>query len=1263
MDGATQRNATQRNATQRNATQRNATWRSRSRRATWPASIVLLMCAAPPAAIAKPAPTPARDLPPPSVVPRGTPSTSTIDAEIAADTSLTLECEQLLASNTKLSAKKRATLLADCKAGTANGGGGGGGVQAMAISYDPSYDHCVDGSKTLCANPDVFHFVVRTFQVTSSAPLTVSTGDLQSIGGSTPDTVLYLVKCDTSACDAGDIVAIDDDIGGSPINWASSITVASPAAGTYAAYVVAYSAARGGLCDLSVSQAGGVNFVDQDRRFSLWKVANKELRTGDVVVAATNPGAPSMTTPGYANYHDSKVLVVSNSAFDCSSNCGRSQFADDTAFGSSASTYMTRMTIGAALGSPTAAKIMVGVYNDFTIGGEYFRMHARLAHMRRHVNDGGSWSGSTAYNDDDSDGVTYEVELQLGTCDDPDSVDGTDVIVEGWNCGQAQDWVDDHVNLFEKQQICTGSSSDARCWRPSDSDHDGLDDGAELFVPVISCDGAPAGPYREATGCTRVNPIVGTCDSGDWCALEPASGDLDSPWFGQDPTVYDGFVEADWLASTNGAIDATTSAHALTAAQQTTLRNMWSVEPGRCWDGSTGSCPGASDLHYRVNLHAYAGSGWLVADDRAEREIIKGGEDAGAVFARSHFFARSKPSLRHYGVLRYGFALHQAGNGWSDWSRSFQWGNLDPAPEKARSAFAHELGHSFGLAHRHGAQTWEVCGPGPTMCTRCALDGDACTSALPNHSCNPAPNAGTAWQENPVPTVMSYQYSGGMLQQQSSLPGSVFDYSQCSQVNLRYSKGLLERRLDEKALDNSWDAGSAFAGWQLRLLTQAMFCYRSLNVCRGGIATFALREGQGGYYGPTCDLDGSGEATTCYFNWNGQLQGPTDTSSALGDTDITAGRWNGDANVTSNREVLEDQDEWARIVSMGRLWAAREPGKAMCLYANTFNGPQVGDDFCGWGETITVEGGMTAGGVNYPIGGCAVAGDCAGAGATCSADPATCSANEQCLSGSCVSGQCACSSDLGCRSGQCVAGACLTYWGSCSCQNDGECPGQLIDSLQCDSGPSPDRCVTARTSSAVVPPQSEGSQPWALGASAAFDGSDDRIKLTGGSNSRLEALSSTYENRFTLHFDFRFDGFQASETAHVLWKSGAFQMTIANGDQIQASVGGHTALVWSGFQRGRWYRAIWSASKNDQGHFLWLRRMDPETGWYADPGDGGGGACVYQTWTSELPSPGDVWLGHDGGSDADLYFHGRVDNVALVNFVATARPSGCTAQQ
>ena len=78
---------------------------------------------------------------------------------------------------------------------------------------------------------------------------------------------------------------------------------------------------------------------------------------------------------------------------------------------------------------------------------------------------------------------------------------------------------------------------------------------------------------------------------------------------------------------------------------------------------------------------------------------------------------------------------------------------------------------------------------------------------------------------------------------------------------------------------------------------------------------------------------------------------------------------------------------------MGRTCAKNVVGNGMCLYAKTFNGPQVDEDFCGWGEAITVEWGLTAGNVNYPMGGCAANGYCAGAGATCTSDPASCTQN------------------------------------------------------------------------------------------------------------------------------------------------------------------------------------------------------------------------------------------------------------------------------
>lgn len=1213
-------------------------------------------------------PAPATGAARPALVPRGTPTVSTLAADTASAAQEAADCEALVAAAKTKSEKKRAEMLAACKEardGTV-GSGDAGGIEALAITYDPSLDHCVNGTKTLCANPDVFHFIHAKFEVTSSNALSVYTTDLQSIAGSTPDTLLYLMKCSSSVCDAGEIVAINDDIGGWPPNYASSITLSVPSSGWYAVYVVAYSAGRRGLCDLVVSQTGGVNFTYSDHPFSLWSIGPKEVRPYDVLVVGKNPGADSMTTAGFANYHDSKVLLVSNAANNCTTDCGRFQFQDDTVIGTGATTYMTRLSVGTAFGTPTSAKIMVGVYGSGTVGsGEHFKMNARLAHMR--------WYATTGDNDIDGDRITAEVEAQLGTCDSGSDTNGADILVDGWDCADVREWVNTQVNAFEGGTICPtqnnpGTSSHPHCWSPSDSDHDGIDDGAEFFVLAVGCDGAPAGPYREATGCTQVRSLFDDCDSGDWCALEPASGNMNSPFFGQDPTVYDVFVEADYLRSTDQTIEADHQ-HALSAAQQAELGELWGVEPAKCWDGaSTGTCQGPTDLRYRVNMHAFAGSGHQVVDDRAQEEIIKGG---GATFVRSHFYARANAAMRAYRAHRYAIALHQDGNGQTDATRTLQWGNQNQTDFHARKALSHEVGHTLGVTkHYHDGQDPQAttCGTPPTACTWCTADGTNCSPALPNHDCPTTPTAVNAVVENPVvPTLMSYQYArAGMLPLNGIPPSTLTSYSECKFENLRFSKGLLGRQVDETNLDNSWSPGSGWAEWQLRHLAQSMFCYQSYNQCRGP-GTFGLFDDYGNQYGPYCDVDSSGAATTCYFNWDGQTAWPTNTSTALGDTDITAGRWHVPSLVPgliSNTEILEDMDEWAKMLSGGRRILAHDGYRWMCLYANTFNGPQLTDDFCGWDETIVVDGGMTATEVNYPIEGCTTTATCAGANAVCLIEAGTCSPTA-CPSQACANGSCSCADVNGddddslCLSGQCVAGRCVRTWGGCTCTSNTDCPGQ--GSAACVGAPN-GRCKTFRDGEAAQP-VGESGQPWPLRDSAEFDGNDDRLQLVGGSESRLASIGSNYQNRFSLHFDFRFDGFDGTESAQVLWSSNTFQLVVASADQVQATVGGHTALVWSGLERGRWYRVIWSASRFDeQGHFLWLRRMDPETGWYGAAGTGGGGSCVYQSWSTDLASPGDVWIGHDGSSDASLYFHGRIDNVALVNFTS-ARPIDCTEQQ
>jgi len=378
--------------------------------------------------------------------------------------------------------------------------------------------------------------------------------------------------------------------------------------------------------------------------------------------------------------------------------------------------------------------------------------------------------------------------------------------------------------------------------------------------------------------------------------------------------------------------------------------------------------------------------------------------------------------------------------------------------------------------------------------------------------------------------------------------------------------------------------------------------------------------------------------------------------------DLTAGRWQS-ATTISNADTLRDINEWAKMISLGRGSLVESTFHDMCLYASTFNGAVLTDDYCGWGETIT-NSNVTAGVVNYPTSGCRIDTDCdvndgTGGAVDCKFDQCASSTDCRVTSNACsVGGTCTCSVDSHCFSGQCVAGLCATTWGGCGCSIDTDCDG--TDAV-CVSG----RCNGFFSANlAVGPTPGEGvSQPFALKDSAAFNGTSAALNLGGGTDSRLEALSSSFENGFTMMFDFRFDGFQGAETEHILFHSGAFKFKIvyvSGGIQVQSYVNETHTLTFN-IEKGRWYRGVWSAQQQTGGtHFLWLRKWDVEIGWY-DAGTTSND-CVYKSLTSSVPSPGTVRVGHDGSSDTDLFYHGRVDNVSLVNYQYRMQPTNCTQQ-
>lgn len=1208
-----------------------------------------------------PEPGPALSGVPPTA--RGTPAKSTEAAAIEAQTVLYATCVKEVKAIKQLNKQERELALVSC----VKSGGGSAVTAKAAIAYTGTYDHCVDSTKTLCASPDIRHFVRIEFDVSNTAPLTVRTVNLLPIGASNPDTVLYVMKCDDWSCTKGEIVGVDDDgntdpDSNSPLD--SKVTIAQPTPGPWVAFVLAYSSAtlyegRGGTATVGIAANGQAEDPTNDQVFADWQVHRKELRTNDVLVVAKNPGNPSMTTTGYANYHDSMVLVLSDATVECDVNCGRFQFQDDTSFGADASTYLSRLVVGAELGSPTSARIAVGAYNNGKVAGtELFRINGRLAHVRRHTAMGGAWSG-TAQADADSDGLPAEVESQLGSCDaaatDPDPAGGADVIVQGWTCDAARDWINGKVDEHDNSQpLCAQTATQAKCWRPSDSDHDGIDDGAEFFAVAVGCDEQPSGPYRQPVGCTKPNPILGSCASGNqMCAVEPKGGAqaLASPFFDQEPTTWDVFVEADYFRSTVFAESAT--AHTLTAGHLAGLANMWGAEPGKCWDntdgpnGPTGLCLGGTDLKYRTAIHAYPGQGVAVGDDRFQEEMPARN---GAEFSRSHAYGRFGGAMRYADVAGYSLAWHDSNPSavrGTAYERHFWWGNATGTPGYERASFSHELGHNLGL--RNGPDEGHFfTKPDPECCG----DGLACNSY--QQGC------GTAAAQVPVPSSpMAYHYMAtGAFPIGVAPPAATTASSACSQQNLRFSKGLLGA-LDEQVLYEIMTPSAGWAEWQLRYLAQQLFCYRPLSFSAvPNAGPFAWRPSGAAPEGPFCTVDGAGQATECRFNWTSASLGANAASSSPKKADITTGRWTGQSS--SDMDEIRDRDEWAKIIALGRQRLKPETNPEICLHATTFNGGVATDNFCGWPGAVVAQN-VAVTQATYPTGGCQ--GTCSNGG-ICKRDtctPATVATDCRLPTASCDWGECTCSADIECLSGQCIGGKCVTAWGGCSCTLDTQCAGA---GGFCDAG----YCrgwVDAQTAQAPNNSAIDPAQPYPVLESASFNGVTSRIQLEGATNPQFAAASGAYNNSFTARFDFRFEGFGPGQTSQAVVGSGAFGFGVSNVNGqpvVTVTAGSHTALTIGPITKGRWYRVVWAAQRaGTADHYVWLRPWNESAGWYG-PGDLSTD-CKYQTWANDLPAPGDVWIGHDGTSNTSNFFRGRIDNLSIVNYRYANRPSSCSVQQ
>ncbi len=887
-------------------------------------------------------------------------------------------------------------------------------------------------------------------------------------------------------------------------------------------------------------------------------------------------------------------------------------------------------------------RILVGTYNGGAVPGHV--INARLFHHRAHTSGGGLWTGDDQ-RDEDGDGLTRELESDLGTCDSYTLETGIGLGWTGGTCAAVRSLVNGVATSSDYNRTCNGNSADdPECWTPRDSDNDGLEDAWELWATPLSCTQVPSLPTNDAGTCTPIDLLATASCPGAWCVAE-ATATMTKP----DPRVHDIYIQIDTLGcdATSASCAAAhsgdpTRAHLLTSDQLDWFTQFWTTSPSTCWDGSTGVCPHTNDRRYRIAAHVLPQHTFRIADDASGDEIEPGVNQANTFFNR--FFGGV---MRYGGLAHYVFGTHSSGGGQTRGnsrvtvSASFVSGNAVEDQNRLVDPLFHEVGHQLNLEHSH---TNGTCASG---CGTVRTDLQACDAPPTAPPPPPIPCAAVGSHNPNHPSLMSYSYqvSAGMRPKSAVPPASTdTDWAGCERRYSRFSKGL-NRPLDESALNETLSTI-----WYNRKRAQDLFCYDGWNDGLQ-VSPYGYRLGTTictttSYGGPYCDANG------CYVNWDSNNATTPDPAPATYGFDLDR---DGANNMACSNDVLLDRDEWGTAFAWGKVRRRIDMAQTMFrIYGETFNGG-VSGNHAGWDLNPTVGTPINAD-VNYPRSGCYVDADCGGAG--CAFD--TCTSASECVVpglGCSTDNRCGCTSDSHCRSGACLAnGRCATGWGTCPCflgmctgAGGGGCTGTGL-------------CAGFGTSGTANDPPGPGAPPE---ESATFNGSSQRIELAySGATHPFNGIDQ--RGSFGFSVEFRFDGFTGSEARRVIFSNGHAELRVVNsagGPQLEAVMGAQSVITpaASPLLPGLWYRAHFMAHEGDTVLGLVLQPWDVLIGGY------GVGTCVRRNnFNQPVTLNSTAWLGHDGSADTSRYFVGRMDNIQLSNFWLTMQdyvlPTPCAVQ-
>jgi len=693
---------------------------------------------------------------------------------------------------------------------------------------------------------------------------------------------MWLLAPDTTST-----LRIDDDDGP---GYGSYIQYQTSRGGYPLKIVVAgFSAERQGTCDVTLKANGTpIHFWD-NQTFGGWNKKSHRVEAGDHVFVGVPPDGADHTL--FSN----RLFVFDNHLPNCDSNCGF---------------YVE----GTTLSGLSFADIPFADYTWIQVGSALpdTAVSTRLFHSRL----GSGWGSYPQYQDNDGDGLTWQLEELSGQSDPSLGVDTCDTTT-----GPSVDC-----------STSVGLRFGARAgFAPPDTDNDGLLDHWEIFGVTKLWSQIPEAPFFDPG--TYIGDGTWTGCGATYCVSTALSA-LDTS-----PREFDALVHVDTVGDL-------THDHYLDASQQSFVTYMFEQEGLECASNvSTDSddCPGELDHHNRVMIRLAPGS--VLHED----QNVGGGVRVTAAPFNNHMPAYRK----HTGTHRYAWLLHMGG-GSSTWAPGRRFAIHEKNGLRYANDFAHELGHLLGLWHggfesKDGCETRNDKVNYPSIMNYAYDYTMACKNRL---------EGGGAW---PADYGKACASSGDCPESGYCFPGTSTCSIEVGDPCMRFSRGLLDD-LDEAALPEdpivellaAAQPGYDPKGDGVGLNPYSACCDTPYFDCP---AT------------SVCGIDWDGDAdkeaapVCANLNWfNNEVDDPgCDPAEFDDDPDCTAQNPVGD--------VFQDNDDWTRMYDIGACGWDDNFYTEVRPYGSNFDDDGSGlaidgTDYAGYDQAVTVSGVASTASVN-----------------------------------------------------------------------------------------------------------------------------------------------------------------------------------------------------------------------------------------------------------------------------------------------------------